>query len=58
MEGQGLSGYLDGTVTIPTEEKAKATLNQNNSDVVTWILNSTDSSIVLSFQASSTALDM
>lgn len=35
MEGQGLIGYLVGTVTEPTEKKSIATWSQNNSKVVT-----------------------
>ena len=40
------------------EEKAKATWIQNNSKVVTWILNSIDTSIILSLQSYTKASDM
>lgn len=46
VEGNGLLGYLDGTIPHPTitggssrRLKTIATWNQNNAKVVTWILN-------------------
>lgn len=56
-------GYLNGTTSKPIDEKAKdvkamATWNQNNSKVVTWILNSIDSNIALTLQSFYKALDM
>ena len=63
VTGQGLIGYLDGTtpaVTATDDSGAKtlATWNQNNTKVVTWILNSVDPSISLALQAYTTASDM
>lgn len=47
VEGEGLLGYLDGTnpqrTTDNTDAKTLAAWNQNNSKVVTWILNSMQS---------------
>lgn len=40
VEGQGLGGYLNGTIPIPIDERDKPTCSQNNSKEVTWIQNS------------------
>lgn len=56
MAGHGLLGYQDGTVT--KDDKSAATWDQNNSKVVTWILNSIDPSITNSLQFFSTAAEM
>lgn len=60
VEGKGMLGYLDGTITKPTavqdedststasksaNDKAMATWNQNNAKVVTRILNSVNPSL-------------
>lgn len=61
MDGQGLGGYLDGTTSAPVDDKdAKATTTwtQNNSKVVTWILNSIEPSISLSLHSFSKASEM
>ena len=56
VAGHGLMGYLDGTAT--KDDKSTATWDQNNSKVVTWILNSIDPSITNSLQSFSTAAEM
>lgn len=46
-----LHEYLNGTTTTPTDEKdekGKANWDQNNSKVVTWILNSIEPTIAVS----------
>ena len=63
VEGQGLFGYLDGTVTKPptpssTDSKAIATWSEENAKVITWILNSIDSSLAMALQAYATAAEM
>lgn len=59
VEGQGLGGFLDGTTVKPTDgDKSIATWSQNNSKVVTLILNSIESNISLSLQAFKKASDM
>lgn len=60
VEGKGMLGYLDGTITKPTavqdedststaskyaDDKAMVTWNQNNAKVGTRILNSVDPSL-------------
>eukprot|EP00268_Persea_americana_P045371 TRINITY_DN4622_c0_g1_i1.p1 TRINITY_DN4622_c0_g1~~TRINITY_DN4622_c0_g1_i1.p1 ORF type:complete len:229 (+),score=31.44 TRINITY_DN4622_c0_g1_i1:829-1515(+) len=59
VEGKGLGGFLDGTTAQPTDDaKFAATWSQNNSKVVTWILNSSESNISSSLQAFKKASDM
>lgn len=58
VQGQGLAGFLDGTSLQPTGDKAKANWTQNNSKVVTCILNSVDPSITLSLQSFSRVSEM
>ena len=62
VEGQGLFGYLDGTITKPptpstTDSEALATWSKVNAKVITWILNSIDSSLAVALQAYTTAAD-
>ena len=58
VESQGLGGFLDGTTVKPTDgDKSIATWSQNNSKVVTLILNSIESNISLSLQAFKKASD-
>lgn len=54
---QGSASTADPT-SKSADEKVLATWRQNNIKVVTWILNSVDSSISLSLQAFSRASDM
>ena len=61
VEGQGLFGYLDGSITRPmstTDSKSLANWSKENAKVVTWILNSIDSSLAVALQAYTTAADM
>ena len=63
VEGEGLFVYFDGTITKPstpstTDSKALATWSKENTKVITWMLNSIDSSLVVALQAHTTAADM
>ena len=61
VEGQGLFGYLDGSIPRPhitTDSKGLATWSKENAKVVTWILNSIDPSLAVALQAYTTATDM
>ena len=63
VEGQGLFGYLDGSITKPqitsaTDSKSLATWSKENAKVITWILNSIDPSLAVALQAYTTATDM
>ena len=61
VEGQGLFGYLDGSITKPTtttDTKALAIWSKENAKVITWILNSIDPSLAIALQAYTTAFDM
>lgn len=54
VKGQGLHGYLDGTTKAPTDEKDEKgnySLDEYNSKVVTWILNSIEPTIALSLHS-------
>lgn len=56
VAGKGLPSYLDGTVI--REDRNAAAWDQNNSKVVTWILNSIDTCITLWLQSFSKASEM
>ena len=63
VEGQGLFGYLDGSITKPqptstTDSKNLATWSKENARVITWILNSIDPSLVVALHAYTAATDM
>ena len=63
IEGQGLFGYLDGSILKPqttssTDSKSLATWYKENAKVITWILNSIDQSLAIALQAYATASNM
>ena len=51
-------GFFDGTSLEPIDDTAKATWIQDNSKVVTWIVNLVDPSITLSLQSFSTTIEV
>lgn len=51
-------GFLDGASLEPRDDTAKATWIQDNSKVVTWIVNLVDPSITLSLQSFSTTIEV
>ena len=62
VEGQGLFGYVDGSITKPTaisstDTKALSAWSKDNAKVITWILNSIDPSVAIALQAYTTAAD-
>ena len=58
IQGHRLIEFLDGSTVEPTEDKAKVLWIQNNSKVITWILNLVDPQIILSLQSYSKASGM
>eukprot|EP00268_Persea_americana_P015702 TRINITY_DN17361_c0_g1_i4.p1 TRINITY_DN17361_c0_g1~~TRINITY_DN17361_c0_g1_i4.p1 ORF type:complete len:108 (+),score=9.42 TRINITY_DN17361_c0_g1_i4:958-1281(+) len=55
VEGQGLFGYLDESITKPTtisttDTKALSTWSKENAKVITWVLNSIDLLLPLLFK--------
>lgn len=58
VEGKGLVEFLHGTTTEPKDAEERHTWSQNNSKVVTWILNSIDPSISLSLHSYKKASEM
>ena len=63
VEGQGLFGYLDGSITKPTttsttDTKALSTWFKENAKIITWVLYSIDPSLAITLQAFTAAADM
>jgi hypothetical protein len=63
VEGQGLFGYLDGSITKPTTTRttnteALSTWSKENAQVVTWVLNFIDPSLAVALQAYTAATNI
>ena len=63
VEGQGLFGYLNASITKPTatsstNTNALSAWSKDSAKVITWILNSIDPSLAIALQAYTIATDM
>ncbi|KAH0683584.1 hypothetical protein KY290_022204 [Solanum tuberosum] len=58
VQGKGLFGWLDGSASLPTDEKELDRWNLNNAKVIVWMLNSVHANIVMGLRPFSSASEI